>query len=410
MVLNKKHLFVAFPVAVFFILWSYVGADMKFFNEWEDASSHDISLIISKEQGLKDYSIAEDIIHDDVVLFLGMKVKEGERKGPVLLDQVTQVYSLNTKDKKVNFLIDLEDDVQYTFGGRTNNLNGVIYVSVDKKILGEKPGYNSLLYKMQVPSGKAVKIDTPKAVESLRFTPYFINQNRGWIIPKNRSVFFETNDGGGTWTERHLPPGYARLKGLDRFYSGSVVVQPATNDLFMSGHFPGGTNQPGNSPIYRLPADNTDVQGWQEVAALEGYDINDMAFLDNGDLLILAYEGDRPVSGSDLRRPQILRWDGDAFEHLADLGNRLLFRPQRNTNLRPNYVVTGQAGLVVINGRSFKNENGDLPVYNVTYVSHDYGRTWERLNNGVATGPVWFDQGSGYLFKSTPFSEYKKRL
>lgn len=410
MVLKKKIIY--FSLAIVLLLISfYVGGGMSLFNKWEDADLPRIDSVINEKNEQKTYSISDRIFSRNDVLTLGTKDKE--YKGPVLLDQSTQVYTLSSIDKKINFIVSLDDSLQYTFGKRSKKVGDYIFTTIYSERLKKNAGGQDLqasLYRIEVPSGRSGKLTIPDAISGVRSTPVFIDQSHGFLIPDKRSIFFETKDGGNSWTERHLPPGYAGLDGLDRVYSGNVAIQPNTNDLFLSGHFLGTENKPGSSPIYHLPSDSDDVQGWREIARLEGYDINAMTFLDNGDLLILAYEGDRPKEGSDFRQPQVLRWDGEEFEHLADLGDRRLFDPKTNTNLSSDYFVTGRDGLVVINGTSFKNENGDLPVYNVTYVSYDYGRSWERLDNGTATGSVWFDKSSRYLYKTTPFSSFRKRL
>lgn len=388
---------------------------MSFFSDNDDWESTNIPRIsdLTQEEETKKYLISEWISGAESFLLLGMKSDESLNSLRVTQSTQPFVWRNDSTTEGPLYLHELEDGVQYTFKSRTEELDDSIYTVVSRKKVdttSREVDMSYFLHKINIDSANIEEVSFPQSIQKSGATPVFINENMGYLLPSSRSVFFETHDGGNNWAERHLPPGYARLKGIDRYYSGNYAIHPTSKDLFLSGHFDGDDDQPGSSPIYRLPSDNDDVQGWQEVARLEGYDINAMTFLENGDLLILAYEGDRPEEGSDFRQAQILRWDGEEFEHLADLGSRRLFSPRTNTNLSSNYFVTGQDGLVVINGTSFKNENGDLPVYNITYVSHDYGRTWERLDNGTATGSVWFDQESGYLYKTTPFSSYRKRL
>ncbi|QEM82546.1 hypothetical protein [Halomonas binhaiensis] len=404
----RKVLLGFLAMALFFSILS--GASMSLFNnDWEDTNLVNLDSVIQDKKERKAYSISEMILSGEEALIFGTKDKE--YSGPVRLDQPSQIYFLSSQDSRINFLMSLDDNKQYTFGKHSNTVGDVIYATVNSRTLNqENQNMETALYKVKVPNGQFEELSIPEEADNIRLTPVFTNQEHGFLFPERRSVFFETQDGGRSWKVRHLPPGYARLKGSDRSRSGNITIQHETGDLFLSGHYREDDEKPSSSPIYRLPADNDDTQGWQEVTQLERYDINAMTFLDNGDLLILAFEGDRPEEGNDHRQAQILRWDGKDFEHLADLGNRELFDPRTNTNLSPNFFVSGRNGLVVLNGKSFKNEQGDLPVYNVSYVSHDYGKNWERIDNGIANGPVWFDKSSGYLYKATPFSFYRKRL
>ncbi|MBS8268856.1 hypothetical protein DYI26_09000 [Halomonas litopenaei] len=389
----------------------FLGEKMNLFDPWEEFDIPQLPTQYMKRAERKTYNTTERMILPDATLFFGRKTDK--YTGPINLDQPAKAFTLNTVENSFNFLPNQRDDLQYAFTARSRMIDNMVY----SVVIGSNPAdhldKDFQLYNIQVPSGRFEPRSMPALSDDAdpiyHYEPLFIDQRHGYLLPDQRSIFFETYDGGHTWTERHLPTGYTRLDHFNRYILKSFIHQPTTNDIFLSGYFPAEGEKPGYSPIYRLSADNTGTQGWREVARLEGYAIRSLRFLNNGDLLILAFEGERPERGSDSRSAQVLRWDGEDFEHLHDFGVFTLFRPQRNTNLDQEYFVTGPGGLVVINGRSFKNERGDLPVYNVSYVSHDYGRSWERLNNGTATGPVWFDGTSGYLYRDLPFSTSRRR-